>query len=385
MDDFSAIQRLIAYYGSLLLIGLIVGMLGPALTILADQTHSTLAGVSLLLAVRPMGYMASVLFSGWLLDRRIPGHTMLAIATLGAGLLLAITPTRTTLLQLAGVFLALGVTMGVMDVGSATLLSWSYAERLAPYLSGLHFSFGLGAFLSPLLLSTSLDYGLGGWGAFTFLALLAIPLALWQFAAPNPTHRPENCNQTFPIDWYLVAGFAGFFFLYGGAEAGFGAWIYQYALAFNTLDSHSASWLTALFWGLLGGGRLGGIALLARFTPRSVLWIFLPLAWICLTVLLIAPDLPYMLWMGCAGAGLFMACIFPSMLAHAARVLTVDGRLSGRVGSAFFLGSSSGAMVLPWLMGQAFSFWGPRWIMVIISGAILIAFMVFILFLARND
>ena len=65
--------------------------------------------------------------------------------------------------------------------------------------------------------------------------------------------------------------------------------------------------------------------------------------------------------------GLSMASIFPTVLLWAARRIT----LTGSVTRWFFVGSSLGAMLFPWLVGQFFDRSGPQVTMVIVFGLLL--------------
>ena len=42
-----------------------------------------------------------------------------------------------------------GLPAGMISTGGNTLLMWTHGRKAGPYINGLHFSFGLGAFLAP--------------------------------------------------------------------------------------------------------------------------------------------------------------------------------------------------------------------------------------------
>lgn len=354
------VSKLLGYYGVLVGIGLMVGVLGPTLGPLAAQTGTSLPQVSLILALRPLGYMAGALLAGRWMDHRA-GHPILAGAMLLAATMLALMPLAASLFVLGLCVLGVGLGQGLMDVGSTTLLGWVFYGRLGPYVAGLHFSFGLGAFIAPLIAAAALSSGAGVAGAYWPLAAFLVPLAAWLLWLPSPGHEQgAEGAVAMPRDRGLVGLFVLFFFLYGGLETGFGVWIYQYALDLGVADLKHAALLSSLFWGLLGLGRLLGIPVLARFSPGAFLRVLLPASLAAMLSVLLWPTLPAALWLGCGAFGLFMACIFPTLIVFANERLGGGQRLSGRLTSIFFLGSSSGSMCLPWLMGQAFGPWGPR-------------------------
>lgn len=379
-DQSSRLPHLLAYYGTLVAVGLMVGILGPLLGDLARQTQSTLQGISLILAMRPLGYLGGTLLSGRLLDRH-PGHPILAGAVALSAVALSLMPLAPALAVLAILVLIMGFAQGIMDVGSNTLIVWVFHEKVGPYLNGLHFCFGLGAFLGPMLVARSLGVtGHSAW-AFWALALALMPLALLMLKVPSPAHTDAETDGKAPAVWdrRLAGLFIAFFFLYGGSEAGFGAWIYSYATHLSLSDANGAAKLNSMFWGLLGVGRLLGIPVLARVAPRRFLAFLLPSAVISLGLLLYFRDSQTALWLGTAGLGLSLACIFPGMLIYAGKRLSKGGRVSGKITAFFFVGSSSGSISLPWLMGQAFEPWGPRAALGLNLGALAVMGAVFIL------
>lgn len=353
--------KLAAYYAALIGVGLIVGTLGPVLGDLAAQTGSTLRQVSVLLAMRPLGYLVGTLGSGRILERRA-GHPVLALAALAAAGFLALVPMAHSLQLLSGLILCMGLAQGMIDVGSNTLIVWAFHGRVGPFLSGLHFSFGVGAFIAPLVVAWALRHGGSAW-AFWTLSLYLIPVALLFWRVPSPAHEDEAplAVSAAPVAAKgLALFFLAFFFLYGGTEAGFGAWIYHYALVFDPQGLERAALLTSLFWGLLGLGRLGGIPILARFKPERFLALIVPASLLSFAAAVLWPATPWALWAATIGAGLSMACIFPTLLVYAGPLLSGGGRVSSRMTSFFFIGSASGSICLPWLMGQAFDPLGAR-------------------------
>jgi fucose permease len=354
------LKKTAVYYCNLIAVGLIVGSLGPALADLARQTGTDLGGVSLVLVMRPLGYLMGALACSVWLDKR-DGHPILALAAVACAGLLAAVPSARALPVLAALILALGFAHSLLDVGSNTLIAWVYGRRLGPYLSGMHFSFGVGAFVGPMLVGWSLAaQGRSAW-AFWAIAVLLLPLALSLHLVPSPAHAaPGPAVEAAPLDRGLAAAFLGLFFLYGGLEAGFGAWIYQYAVSLRLVEATHAAALTSLFWGLLGLGRLLGIPVLAFIRPRQLLMGVIPAALLSLGLVLGLPGSVAALWVGTAGLGLSLSCVFPTLLVLAGLRLAGGGRVSGRTTSLLFVGSSSGGMTLPWLMGQLFEPMGPR-------------------------
>jgi FHS family Na+ dependent glucose MFS transporter 1 len=382
----SKLPYLWAYYSALVGVGLMVGVFGPTLGALAGQTHSTLQGISLILAMRTLGYLGGTLLCGRLLDKTA-GHPILATAILLAALAVALIPLAPLLSWLAALILVMGFAQGLMDVGSNTLIVWVYREKVGPYLNGLHFFFGLGAFLAPVMVAQSMALSGSYPRAFWALALCLLVPFFILLKVPSPSHQetPEEEKEgSAAWDKVLAGLFLAFFFLYGGSEAGFGAWIYSYATHLQLGDPAESAYLSSLFWGLLGLGRLMGVPVIARVSPQRVLKVMLPLVLLSLGGLLSFPHSPAALWAGTAGMGLSMACIFPSLLLFGGPRLSGSSRVSGKVTSFFFIGSASGGTVLPWVMGQVFEPWGPRAALGLALGALTLMGGVFLALLKKT-
>jgi len=375
------LSRTASYYAAFIILGLAAAILGPSLPDLAERTRALLSQISVLFIGRSAGYLVGSLLGGRLYDR-LPGHLMLGGSLLLISVALALTPVIPLLWLLALVLILLGMAEASIDVGGNTLLVWVYQQRVGPYMNGLHFFFGAGAFLAPIIVAqASLVRGEITW-AFWILALLALPVGLWVLRLPSPQAvLPEEEDHDRRVDYRLVALIAIFFFLYVGAEVSFGGWAYTYAtrqLGGGLIVERGAAYLTSAFWGALTVGRLLGIPVAARVRPRLILLVDLLGCMASIALILVIPGSWLALWIGTLGAGLFMASIFPTTLNLAERRMA----LSGSINAWFFVGAALGGMILPWLIGQFFEGLGPTVVMYAILADLLLALACFV-FLVR--
>jgi len=367
------LRKTYAYYLAFIILGLVAASIGPTLPRLAEHTHSSIGQISYLFVLRSLGYLIGSLIAGRLYDRA-PGHPIMTGVIGILALAMFFIPLSQVLWLLALLLLSLGVAQGMLDVGGNTLLAWVHPDKIGPFMNGLHFFFGLGAFLSPVIIAVAVQ-GTGGiYWAFWSLALLMLPSALWLGRLPSPS--PIAASQTAPVRPalpVLITLIAVFNFLYVGSEVAFGGWVFTYAATLNLGTTASAALLTSGFWGAMTAGRLLAIPLAARFQPGVILLAAL-LALIASLALIIALPGSYIaLWAGAIGVGLGMAAIFPTLLTLAGRYMA----LSGFVTSWFFVGSSLGGMTLPWIIGQLFEPVGPRVVMLIITASSGLAFLIF--------
>jgi FHS family Na+ dependent glucose MFS transporter 1 len=364
------LSRTIAYFAAFVAIGLSTATLGPTLPGLAGHTRTQLSQASLLFTAHSLGYLVGSFQSGRLYDR-VSGHRVLAGGLLIMAAMLAVAPLIPALWLLAVVILLLGSAEGAVDVGGNTLLVWVHGHKVSPFMNGLHFFFGVGSFLSPLIVAAALSLSGDITWAYWALAVFMLPAAAWLARLPSP--RAQTAAGGGPNDPDLAARsrarnhgpvlvvlIALLLLLYAGAEAGFGGWIYSYAVALGLATETSAAYLTSAFWGALTVGRLLGIPIAARFRPKSILLANLLGCAASTIILVLWPHSLLATWLGSMGLGFAMASIFPIAISFAGQELALTGQITGW----FLVGASVGGMSLPWLMGQLFESVGPQSTMV---------------------
>ncbi len=369
-----------AYFIVFILLGIVTASLGPTLPFLAEQTARELSEVSILFTMRSLGYMLGSFLGGRLYDR-FRGHPIMAAALLAIGASLLLVPFSTTLWTLIAVLSITGAGEGVLDVGGNTLLSWQHRERVAPYMNGLHFFFGLGAFLFPVILAQLLGPEEDVSQAYWLMGLLAFPVALGiaRVRSPSPQRDPADDGRIPRAHWGLIALLVLFFCLYVGGEVSYAGWVFTYAVEAGGAGSETAAYVTAVFWVSFTAARLISIPLGSWLRPGQILLIDVTGAVLSLAVLLVWPQDLRALWIASAGFGFFIASIFPTMITFAGRRMPVSGKVTG----FFFLGATAGAMTLPWLIGQFFERVGPTFMMWALAADMLAVALVLAILLRR--
>ena len=349
-------SKTIAYYVSFVALGLGFASLGPTLPSLAAHTRTELSQISFLFTAHSLGYLLGSLLVGRSYDR-VPGHPLMAIALITMISMLVLVPLISLWWLLVAVLLVLGFGEGTLDVGGNTLLVWVHRDNVGPFMNGLHFFFGAGAFLAPIIIARAVLISGDITWAYWALALLISPIAVWLFFLPSPA--VETVSKEAPVgrtNYLLVVLIALFFFLHVGAEIGFGGWIFTYAVTLKLTNKTIAAYLTSAFWGSLTLGRLVTIPMAARFKPRFILLGDIIGCLVSAGVILLWSKSLVGVWVGTVGMGFSMASLFPTSLAFAQRRMRITGQVTGW----FLVGAGVGGMFLPWLIGQLFESIGPR-------------------------
>jgi len=344
----AVLTKTAAYFAAFVILGLAVAVIGPTLPGLAERTSSKLNQVSILFVGLSTGYLAGSLISGRQYDR-LPGHRLAGGSLLLLVAVFALAPLIPLLWLLTGLLIVLGFAEGMLDVGGNTMLVWLHGKRVPPYMNGLHFAFGFGAFISPIIVAqVILNFGDISW-AYWIIALLAFPVAVWLLRLPSPSAPPpEPAGSARQTDGAQAVSFAAI-----------------------------AAYLTSAYWGALTLGRLLGIPISTRFKSCTIFFVDLLGCLVSALFILIFPTSWVVLWICTIGSGLFMASIFPTTLNLAERRMD----LRGAIMRWFFVGSSLGGMVLPWIIGQLIEPIGTITVIVGMTISLLLAIAVFYLIL----
>ena len=365
-----------AYYPTYVLVGLMLTSIGPCMKALEDQSGSSKGEISFLVVVMSLGYIAGSLL-GARLYARVAGNRILTTALLAMALLTITIPWLGSLWMLIVLFALIGVTLGTMDVGGNTLMVWLYRSDVPPYMNALHLSFGVGAFLGPLIIN-GFDAATGNAVATYWLfAALMVPVALWLTRLPSPdapAAAPGSVagGAVLRPHFALIGLIAAFFFLHMGSELAFGAYITSYADDLFYSES-LARVVNSVFWGGLVIGRLLAVPLALRMSPRALLQSSLLIGAVSLAPVIVLPDSPVALWVGTVGFGVAVASMFANSINYAEQRMPITSAVT----ATFLVGGSLGSTVLPLVVGQLYEPRGPETVMQVTWAALLVALLLF--------
>jgi FHS family Na+ dependent glucose MFS transporter 1 len=246
-------------------------------------------------------------------------------------------------------------------------------------MNGLHFFFGLGAFLSPLLVAQVIGidsgYRLAYWILSAFTLLVGLRMLTLK-GSPQPTHT--NTGETVrsargPIPYPLVISAMLFLFFYVGAEITFGGWVYTYAVTLKLASAAGAAYLTSAFWLAFTVGRLISIPAATRFTPKQVVLAALSGCLAVLVIGMLFSGSSKALWLMAIGLGFCMAPVWPTGFTLAGQSINMTGRVTGVI----LLGDSFGGMVLPTLVGKVITGSGSRAMLFLVFGSLVLNLLAF--------
>lgn len=373
----------LTYSVSFIALGLAVTSLGPMLPYLAENTGVNFSQISFLFTANSLGYMIGSAGGGRFYDR-FKGHILMAACLVLMILTTAAIPLISEFYLLLFVMFFFGLGTGLLDIGGNLSLLWVYQSRVGPFMNALHFFFGIGALLSPIILHQIMTLANGAitWPYWT-IAILYIPslIGFLRLKSPSNPENEKDSESSTKINLKLVILMMLLFFLYVGVQGGFGGWIFTYATEEKIATESAAAYLNSLYWGTITLGRLISIPLAKRLKPSKILFGNYGLTLFFLILMLIWPTDRVMVWIITAGLGLAVSCVFPTLLSLAETRM----KITGKVTSYFFLGSSSGSMIIPMIIGQIFEYIGSYEIMIALFITALLGLIVLIyVILASN-
>ncbi|MDM8537117.1 MFS transporter, partial [Desulfobacterales bacterium HSG17] len=339
------------YYIAFSILGLAGAAWGPSLNILAVHTNCMIQEISLIFIALYLGGLAGSFGSGFLFDR-LPGHRVLA-ASLGLmAFFLFLIPMMRSLAALCCLVLCFGASVATLNVGGNVLIIRNFPLNFAPVMNGLHLAAGIGFIISPLAVSWSVLNSGDIFPIYRIFAILSIFTAICLFFLPEPDfcYSSESLNVLSPSSQKIFRLSLLFMVFYGGVEAGFGNWIFNYAKSAANMDNFQAARLNSGFWIAFTFGRFAAIFLSFRLSPFAMLCFDIVGCLLSLSVMAVFSDSSLFILIGSLGFAFSTASVFPSMLSFIQNYMPLSGAVTGK----FMIATGIGAMFFPWFIGQLF-------------------------------
>ncbi|XP_060769509.1 sodium-dependent glucose transporter 1 isoform X3 [Neoarius graeffei] len=361
-----------------------ISVLGPTLEDLATNVNKNISNISYIFAGRATGYIAGSLLGGILFDLINP-QLLLGFAMLMTAFGMFSTPFCKRALVLTVLVSGVGVSMGILDTGGNVLILNTWGDRAGPHMQALHFSFALGAFVSPIIAkllfgdkSSVLDRSasqtaapnvistppplfhgksssLTSMWAYVVIGAFILFVSLLFFILYSRSSTSSSRASSAPgkppffakHHTALILLLALFFFFYVGAEVAYGSFIFTYAKEYAGLEEPQAAELNSLFWGSFATCRGAAIIFAACVYPGTLILLSLMGSVVASLSLVLFNQHHVMLWIFTALYGASMAATFPSGISWVEQYTTV----SSKSAAAFVIGAALGEMVLPALLG----------------------------------
>jgi len=235
-------------------------------------------------------------------------------------------------------------------------------------MNWLHASWGLGAALGPLIMTTVLNMGQSWRWGYVIIGVLqglfavcyGFTLSAWRFGSTrhldsepgaleaksgSPAGRVgSSATLKLPVVWLSIA----LFFVFTGIEGAAGQWTYSLFTEARSVASSTAGLWISIFWGSFTVARLISGLVVDRIGILSLLRLSM-LGGICGAAFIWWNVANVLGFLGLALVGLSLGPIFPSLIANTPRRFGVE-HAANAIG--FQIGAASlGVGILPGLAG----------------------------------
>ena len=262
-------------WSSIFVVGIVCGAIGPLLPQLALRLSVPVEALGMIFPAISAGSLATQVAGGWLNERFglrtmvLAGSALMTLGIVG----FAVSPTMALLLASTCL---IGLGQGALDISTNVLVAAVFPkERVVSAVNLLHFAFGSGAVLGPVVASAATRQ----WGTPMPTMYLAAAIGLGIVvlggklllspAAGHDSDAQASAGGIYrsPALWLL----AFLLFLYVGGEMGVGGWTTVYLTRTSALSASAIALIVSGYWLALTGGRLIGAALGTRIRAGALL------------------------------------------------------------------------------------------------------------------
>ncbi|KAG1649736.1 Major facilitator superfamily domain-containing protein 4A [Nymphon striatum] len=354
---------------------------------------------------------------------RFSPEPILVLSTVMMAITLSIIPMCTALVLLGSVLAVMGFFMGIIDSTANVSMVRLYGQDVSPFLHALHFCYGLGAFVSPMiakpfllnmdcspfinnrskshdLLPSNISYYPAQSleeaqhkthvsYAFWIMSVLQIPVIILVITLVGKqcyTTRADgqlsgsqfdysdmdevvneakanhfNKNVGLPLTAGLTALMCFIVCCYDGLQALYADYIYSYAVeGASAIDNRDAAYLSACFWGFFALGRLISVPIATILTPACMLFINITGCTFALIFMQVGGNNETVIYAGTCMFGLFLSSVFPTAVSWIEQYINANTIIT----SILVLGAATGEMCFPVIVGQTFETGGPTFFLI---------------------
>lgn len=385
--------------------GMGVAFLGPTLFDLGCQTASDLKDMNWVIFAQLVMTLVGSISAGCLAKRAVPVYVLLLIGMVGLPLFMYLVPSCTVFAWLLIDLLLMGWCMGCIDCVANLRMIMRFGTNVTPFLQAMHFFYGLGGFISPMIASpfivnidcTSLVEGINtpadqakinraqhlsnSRTAFvilgsvqlliTFIVVTVVILekmniiktgaAVSQSTSQHSLHsvaseKDDRGGVSLKHIIIITMVTSASLFIYDGIQSSFGDYIYSFAeKSIKGLRKEEGAQLNACFWGLFALGRLIAIPLATRLTALFMLSINLGGILLAAIVMLIFHTDKTVIYIGTCGLGLFLSSMSPTVISATEQFININPSIA----SCLVVCAALGETLCPIIVGNLFAVIGP--------------------------
>ena len=347
----------IGAFFAFLIFGFADNLKGPILPVLLEEFNLSYAQGSNILLMLYLGFMLSILGSGYIAGKYGNRNILLLAGLIISGAVIGMSMVQDQIF-LYPLYLAIGIAIGGIEIGANGAITDIYHENSGKFLNLLAVFHGAGSMIAPWMMGIILGKGMP-WQTVYKWSILPILLFPLLFIVLKIITKGEKIIKlkTNKTDKHFFNNInllllALLIFLYVSSEISFSSWIVDYLYKVRSFSLKSASIMLTAFWGLVMLGRFIASFVVDRigYLKSLIITIFLAIISFGLGILpgkIFAYLLPL--------TGFFFALIFPTVTALAAGLFP-DKKT--KVFSFLFFFAGLGGLAGPWVVGYSANWFG---------------------------
>lgn len=367
---------------SLLSYGIIISSFGPALSLMGKDFGLNSAEISSLFMFISFGLISGVFFS-WFLIKKISINKLARIgqSIIALALFLLFYSNKFYLVNTACFFI--GMSGGIIQISSNTIISEIYHKKRASMLSLLHFFFGLGALLGPFMMGFIIDRNANWRTSFLIIACYSFVVSIGMLFNKYKILAHPNEKQNIKLKSILLNNLIIIISIcivvYVGIEMAINSWVPTYIQSNYKVSALLSGSIVTFFWISMTIGRLI-CAYLTRIFSISIMLLIFSISGFVGYVLFLGFNNYYISIASIVLIGFSFSGVYPILLALGANRFPNNIR---QLNMVFLVFTALGFMLLPMFIGVFAQIYSLNTSMILIS-SFFILFIVLALILKKT-
>eukprot|EP01084_Bolivina_argentea_P280327 479392_1 len=403
----------ISYFATMFTLGLHMAAIGPILKDIQKQVSVSLSIVSYIFVTRSIGYMLGSIVAGIITDKyqqlhsnvlksksillKLEPHKIYFIFLVIASISIVLISYSHNFILVMALFLTEGLYFGQCDVYNSLYVLVLFDtddendDSVKPYMQFLHFMFGFGAIVSPIIIQFSYDmtqhYTLSMWIMAIISILIGIPLLYF----PTPIRKTESNNgelikeiemenvddvnfdtekerepnaikdlqletaQNKCLKYFIMMLFSIFIGIGVGAEVSYAGYITVYSINYLKSSESIGRYMSSIYWSGFTFTRFAAVFLSKKLSNFKILLFDLILI-IIGNLLLISFRNIFVAYIYSFITGMGVGTIFPTIWVYAETTIKVSGKFA----TMLVFAAATCELIFPTLLGNIMHLFGDK-------------------------
>lgn len=349
---------LVIIYIAFISLGLPDSLLGSAWPVMRLEFGAELSMQGIISMIISASTIVSSLMSN-MLNRRLGTGKVVSVSVLLTAVSLFLFSRANSVIMMCIIAIPYGLGAGAIDAALNNYVAIHYSAR---HMSWLHCCWGVGAAVSPYIMSTCISWNLGWRQGYLTVSVIQIIITVFMFAAlpmwknneSNEQNTESTSNTIGILDVFKIKGVIYIliaFFCYCSFEWTAGLWTASYFKEYKGMSPEDAAGYASLFYlGLTGGRFLNGF-IANKLGDKIIIRMGLIITAIGIILLLLPFDGIMLTLIGLLVIGIGCAPIYPSII-HTTPVYFGKEKSQAIVGVQMAF-AYVGSTIMPYVCGFA--------------------------------